>query len=369
MRAEVEPVRSFRERRPAPVGAISIDLIALGVFMAFKVDDMKQILGVYTVYADLEDAAGLQPGNEVRVAGVKVGNVKEITLRPGAARIRMEIENDVLIPRESDLEVKLKTLLGQKFIDVQFPRAYLLASSAGRDASLATGGYLKDGDVIPRAQTRVPFEIYEAATEGTRTLEEIDKQALRHMLDVLAGTTAANQEQTRAALVALDEATGVLARKSPEISSLLRNTEELTGNLADSDQDIEGILIRSASVLKTVAQQRRSISSLLAATNHLSENLGLLIRAARGNLDVGLRDLNSILVLAEADLDEIGEFLEKLPRAQRMFAQPLMFGRFVEGHACAVTTEDTCVPAGSPEHPGVPFHGVQPTPTVTPDLP
>ena len=361
MRRAVDAVTlSFRERRPWLVGITCIVLIAAGVTAAFSVNRFQGLRGVYTLSADLVDAAGLQPGNEVRVAGVKVGTVKRVELEPDAARVEMELQDDVRIPVESKLEVKLKTLLGQKFVDLQMPRAFLSAASAGGDPSAATDGYFDAGDVIPLDQTSVPFEIYEAANEGTAVLEEIDKDALRSLIVALDKTVGASKEELGRALDAAGDAGEVLARNSGPLKTLLRQSSELTATLSASGEDIDGILLRSADVLNVLAERRATISSLLAATNDLSRNLGVLIRAAKGSIEVGTADLNSILVLAAGELETIESALAELDTAQRMFAQPLRFGRFVEGHVCSITTADTCVPHGTPEQPGLPVHGTEP---------
>jgi phospholipid/cholesterol/gamma-HCH transport system substrate-binding protein len=278
----------------------------------------------------------------------------------------MEIQEDIRLPEETRLEVKLKTLLGQKLIDLQLPRSFVATAANGGDPSGTTARFLTGGDVIPLAQTKVPFEIYEAANEGTAVLEEIDKVALRKMLQVLGQTFGASKEELRSALVSLDEAGAVLSDKSGDISELLRNAEKATGVLADSDVDIEGILQRSTEVLGTLADSREDVSSLLAATDDLAEDLGLLIRFARGSIQLGTRDLNSILLTAEGELKTIERVLDELPVAQEMFGRPLSFGRFAEGHVCAATTEDTCVPHGTPQDAGVPQHNVQPIPSPAP---
>ena len=352
---------SFQERRAWLVGSVSMVIIGVAFGFAFNINRFQGLRGVYSVAADLEDAAGLQSGNEVRVAGVKVGQVKGVELRPGAARVFMEVESDVPIPRETRLQVKLKTLLGQKFIDLQMPEAFITGGSAGGSTEGVTDGMLGDGDVIPLDQTSVPFEIYQAATEGTRTLEGIDKQALRDLFDVLGGTIGESKEELSRALVAIDRAGKVLRPKSAGISRLLRNLEKVTGTLAASDEDIGGILDEGADVLETLAERRRTLSSLLAATNDLSANLGLLIEISRGHVRSGVADLDSILLTAEGELKTIETALDELATAQSMFAAPLRHGRFVEGHACAITIEDTCVPDGSPDNPGLPTRGTQPT--------
>ncbi|MGH2748403.1 MAG: MCE family protein [Actinomycetota bacterium] len=352
-------MRSFRERSPVIVGIVSIVLLAGAVGFAFSLNRFPGLRGVYSVAADLEDAAGLQSGNEVRIAGVRIGRVTGIQLRPQAARVEMEIENDVRVPAETTVEVKLKTILGQKFIDLRFPRAYLSASSGGGDPSQSTSHFLEEGDVIPKSQTSIPYEIYQAANEGTAVLEEIDKESLREMLDVLGRVVGASKEELRAALTSVDRAGKVLGPKSAAISKLLRNARKVSGTLAARDDDIEALLTEGAEVLGVLAERRANTSSLLAAVDDLGRNLGLLIEVARGDIQLGTRDLKGILLIAESELDSIAAALEELGTAQRLFAQPLRFGRFTEGHVCAVTTIDTCVPDGSPTDPGFPVKGRQ----------
>ena len=173
-------MKGFTERSPRVVGILSIIGIALGMALAFSVPKFDALRGVYTVYADLEDVSGVQAGNEVRVAGVRVGRVTGTELRPSAARIEMEIEADVQLPVETRLEVKLKTLLGQKFIDLQLPRTFLLAGSGGGDPFTATSEFLEHEDVIPMSQTRIPYEVFEAATAGSRTLDRESCRSMPH---------------------------------------------------------------------------------------------------------------------------------------------------------------------------------------------
>ncbi|MPZ68501.1 MAG: MCE family protein [Actinobacteria bacterium] len=352
--------KSVRERSPWIVGIISILAIGLGVGLAFSVNRFSFIKGVYPIYADLQDAAGLIPGNEVRVAGVKVGTVTQIVLTEDAARIKMEIERDVQLPEETRLEVKLKTLLGQKFIDLQMPKSYLTAAAGEGNPASATGGYLSSGDVIPLDQTRIPYEIHQAATEGTEKLAAIDKRALRKMLGVLANTVGASKEELGRLIVSLDEAGVVLEDKGPEISALLRNAEKVSDTLAASDKDFDAILKSSAEVFDTLADERATTSSLLAATNDLTKNLGLLLQVARGSFDAGVSDLSSVLSVLNQEYASIDTALGQLAVSQELFGRPLKFGRFVEGHVCAITTEDVCVPWGTPEVPEVPVKGTQP---------
>lgn len=356
---------SFRERNPVVVGIISIVLITTGIYLAFSINRFEGLRGVYLLRADLEDAAGLQAGNEVRVAGVKVGQVTDIELVPGAARITMEVKEDTRLPAETRLEVKLKTLLGQKFIDLQLPRAYLEAASGGGDPSGATDRYLADGALIPKSQTSIPFEIHQAATEGTAVLEEIDKRALRRMIGVLAGTAETSADELGRLFVSVNKAGEVLRVHNDDIRALVRDAARVTGTLGASDQEIENILSRSAELLEVLADRRANTSSLLEATNFLALDLGVLLGDVGDSIAAGTGDLDSLLAVVEQEMASLDAALTELGTAQEMFGQQITFGRFIEGHICAITTEDTCVPEGSPEEPGIPVKGQQPQFTST----
>lgn len=360
-------MKSFRERRAWVVGLVSVLLLAAGVAGAFSIDRVPALRGVYSVEADFRDAAGVQPGNEVRVAGVRVGRVTDVSLTRNAARVEMELESDIQLPGDIRAAIKLKTLLGQKFIELNYPSGLVGEAPAG-----SLEGILFDGDVIPRDQTSIPYEIYQAANEGTDKLERIDKAALRRLIRVLSETVGTSRQELRRVLVSVAKAGKVLTPKSEQLTALLRHTESLTGDLAESDSDIDSILQRSSSVLNVLAERRRTLISLLAATADLSNHLGTLIRSSRGSIRVGVTDLNGILTLAEGELATIENALEELPRSLELFAQPLQFGRFAETHACTIISADTCSPSGSPTQPGLPNHGQQPGAEVamkTPFLP
>src|SRR5262245_20879629 len=71
---------SWRERDPRIIGAVGLVVLVGLVVAAFRVDDLPFIGGGDRYHAAFRDASGLVPGNEVRVAGVKVGTVKAVGL-------------------------------------------------------------------------------------------------------------------------------------------------------------------------------------------------------------------------------------------------------------------------------------------------
>src|SRR3546814_1973261 len=72
-------VKSFRDRNPYTVGLVSVLVIGAITGMAFLVGLLHLLEDTYEMEANFTDAAGLRGGDEVKLAGVKVGRSEEHT--------------------------------------------------------------------------------------------------------------------------------------------------------------------------------------------------------------------------------------------------------------------------------------------------
>ncbi|GAB6095841.1 outer membrane lipid asymmetry maintenance protein MlaD [Desulfatiferula olefinivorans] len=97
---------------------VIIGLLCVG-YLTVKLGKME-ILGDnhYTLYARFTSATGLKPGSNVEIAGVRVGQVEEITLEPviKIAKVRLKIEKGVELEDDAIASVKTSGLIGDKFI-------------------------------------------------------------------------------------------------------------------------------------------------------------------------------------------------------------------------------------------------------------
>jgi phospholipid/cholesterol/gamma-HCH transport system substrate-binding protein len=73
--------KPFRERNPVPIGAISIAVLILLLALAFNVNKLPLVGGGDTYHAAFAESGGLKPGDEVRIAGVRVGMVDSVELK------------------------------------------------------------------------------------------------------------------------------------------------------------------------------------------------------------------------------------------------------------------------------------------------
>ena len=320
-------LKNFRERSPVIIGIISIILIMAGTTFAFFIDRLPFVKQAYEIEAEFTNASGIVAENQVRVAGIKVGTVKEVNLVRDRVAITMEIENGIEIPADASASIKLATLLGTKFIDIQ---------SKGSDP------YLEEGDKIPLERTTVPYEIFQVSNEGTRVLEGINGPLLNNMLVELAKLTRATKDELGNALSGLNELGAQLNEKEIDFKSLLANADDLTKLLSDEGDEIVRLIDASNEVLGSLAGQREEIQSLLESTKVMAGQLTDLIRDNRGNLDNILVRLNRALLVLEKNVDHIDVALEYAGPSSRYLASMFQQGPWGDIYSCAIILSVTC---------------------------
>ncbi len=321
-------VKNFRERSPAIVGIISIIAIAGATTFAFFIDRIPQLKQAYEVKAEFKDAAGVTAENQVRVAGIKVGTVSEVELRDDHVLITMEIENGTEIPDDAFAEIKLATLLGTKFIDLE-------AKGVGEP-------YLEDGDVIPVDRTSVPYEIYQASNQGTGVLEDLDGPALNAALKELTKLIDVSEEEVGAALAGLNELGAGLNEKDEELRSLLSGSKELTALLADEGDELVRLIDASNDVLGSLARKREDLQTLLSVTREMAGTVTAVLRENRSNLDGILDDLHGALVVLERNVEHLDVAFAYAGPSTRYFASIFTQGRWGDIYTCAFILTQTC---------------------------
>jgi phospholipid/cholesterol/gamma-HCH transport system substrate-binding protein len=320
-------IKNFRERSPVLVGTISLIAIAAGTTFAFFINRIPALKQAYEVDAEFADAAGLTPENQVRVAGVKVGTVSDVVLQADHVLVTMEIENSVQIPDDAGAEIKLATILGTKFVDVE-----------------GTGGgpFLEDGDTIPIERTKIPYEIFQASNQGTAVLEDLDGQAFKEMLVELTTLVETTKEEIGVALEGLNELGAGLNAKRGELRALLRGADDLTALLSDEGDELVRLIDSSNAVLGSLASKREELQSLLDSTQFMARELTTLIRQNRGNIDASLVKLHGALQVLERNVEHLDVAFEYAGPSSRYFGSVFSQGRWGDIFSCALIATLTC---------------------------
>jgi virulence factor Mce-like protein len=213
--------RHNRGMTPAKAGVIALVVIALLTFEGFS--RFNPFQSSFELKATFHSVNNLQPNSPVRIAGVNVGVVKEVTPLKGGggATVKMEIQKTGL-PIHTDAQMKIRPrifLEGNFFVDIQpgTPSAPKVAS----------------GDTIPINQTATPVQLGDLLT----TLQSDTRASLKTLIFEYAvkglgnGGAEAYNEALDSAVPAFRESSianeATLGQRPHDLSNVLRGQQRL----------------------------------------------------------------------------------------------------------------------------------------------
>jgi virulence factor Mce-like protein len=303
----------FRDRNPVVIGAISLSVIAALVLLAFNTQSLP-IIGGGTVYtASFSEAAGLQPNDPVRVAGVKVGQVESLRLEHGAVTVAFRVK-DAFVGDRSEAAIKIETVLGAKYL-----------------ALVPQGTSALDPDTpIPLNRTASPYDVVQAFADLSTTVDQIDTAQLASSFEVLAQTFADTPDEVRTSLQGLALLSDTIASRDQQLRDLLGATRKVTQVLADRNGEFTKLIVDSNTLLQEVQQRRQLIDSILQNTQRLAIQLSGLVNDNREALTPALQQLSTVTDILSRNRAALGQTVAKLAPFVRVFTNVLGNGRWFD---------------------------------------
>ncbi len=303
-------MKPFRERNPVVIGAISLAVLAMALVAAFRAQDLPLIGGGDTYYANFSEAGGIKVGDEVRIAGVRVGAVESIELDGDQVHIGFRIKTDSEFGPTSRADLKVKTLLGDMFLAIE----------------PAGSGQMAEGTTIPVERTSSPYDVVDAFEGLADTAADINTDQLAQSLTTLADLSRNTPEEFQGALEGVSALSANVAAKNDEINSLLKNLRRVSSVLDDRDQDIVALMKDSDVLFRALVARRDAVHRLLVSTTQLSKELTALVRDTRADLKPALSSLEEVLDVLNKNEDNLDDSLRLMAPFYRVFANTLGSG-------------------------------------------
>jgi phospholipid/cholesterol/gamma-HCH transport system substrate-binding protein len=317
-------MKPFQDRNPVAVGAVSITVLVLAVLAAFQLDTLAGLFDA-RYRAAFDDASGLRPNDEVRIAGVKVGKVTGIRLagfRQDAGeqhpyvRVDFRITSEVRLGNRTSALIAIKTLVGQK---------YLALEPAGP-------GRMAHGDLIPRSRTASPFDVIDAFSGLADTVSKVDVAQLAEALGALSDTFQDTPPQVRSSLDGLSRLSRTVADRDEQLRLLLKRTQGVTRVLAERREEFRALVADGNLLLDEVSRRRDAIHNLLVGTDDLARQLSGLARDNRRQLGPALRELRGVVEILRRNKANLELTLRRFAPFIKAFTNVVGNGRWFDNY-------------------------------------
>jgi phospholipid/cholesterol/gamma-HCH transport system substrate-binding protein len=312
-------MKSFQKRNPVPIALVGLVLIALGFVAAMNSDDLPIVGGGTTYTADFSEAAGLQVTNDVRIAGVKVGNVSDIALDGDKVKVSFKVKNAWLGDKTS-AAIKIKTLLGQKYLALDPEGQQTLDPHTG----------------IPLDRTMAPYDVINAFQDLSATVNNIDTAQLAKSFDVISQTFANTPNDVKGALSGLAKLSDTVASRDSQLSNLLANTRQVSQTLVDRDAEVQKLLTDGNTLLDEVGKREQAITALLNGSKQLATQLQGLVDDNNKQLNPVLTQLDQLTSMLQRNQDSLAQGIAKFAPFIRVFTNTVGNGRWFDNYICGL---------------------------------
>lgn len=261
------------------VGVLAVGFTAWVLLSGYSVP----FKGYRTVYAEVPNVGALHKHDNVRMAGVRVGQVQSLeTTADGRARLKLQIEKSAgALPADSRVIVRAAGLIGARYIE--FTR--------GRSAqALADGATIRAGAA----------SYTDGVPEALDTLDHETRGALHGLINDLGtglnGNGVGLNDAIHAGNVGLppfNQIIDSLQQRPQAVARLVSSLDGATAALSDASPDIVAALPRLDRALRPFVDQRNAVQHTLDIAP------GALETATRG-LASGQRLLRAVRSLSRA---------------------------------------------------------------------
>lgn len=308
---------AFAERNRVVIAVIGLAALVATFFATFYAEDLPVIGGGDTHQAYLAETAGLRAGDEVRVAGVKVGKVTGIELVGAKVLVTFKLKG-VTVGDQSTAAIKIKTMLGKKYLAVD-----------------PLGARALDGP-IPIEQTTTPYDVNAAFSDLSSTIGEIDTDQLEESLATMSEVFAHTPESVRGMVDGLSRLSRTISSRDTELAELFSATSSVSGTLAARNDEL-GALVSDGNLLLTeLANRRESIRTMLRSAATLGEELSGLVRDNEKQLAPALKKLDRVSAVLRRNQRHLNEALSVLGPYYRMLSAAMGNGHWVDSYICGL---------------------------------
>ena len=291
MRRNKRPLESYNKTW---LGFIAVAVVAVVIGAMLLVHAVGAGYRHYT--AEFLQAASLQTGNPIMVAGIPVGTVTSMKLDGDHVEVGLKIRDDVVLGRDSKAVIKDATILGGRYLAVE-----------------SNGPGSLPHNTFDLTHTEVPYDLQAALKDATTTFEQLDSDRFAQSLTVLGKQMTGLPAVVPQALANIDALSSIIAQRRDQLGQLLKNTERVTNTLRSQQANIGNLVNQGQDLIGVFVARRAVFHAMMQSLQSLVDVLSKIVVNDRSGLDALLKDMADFTGLLGQHNDLLRNLLQISP--------------------------------------------------------
>ena len=279
-----------------------------------------------TYGAVFTDATKLKPGDDVRLAGVTVGRVQEVTLTEDAlARVEFTVDPAVELTTASSAVIRYRNLIGDRYIALSVP--------ATRGVDLAPG------DTLPLERTTPALDLTSVFNGFRPLFAGLDASAI----NALSLSLVKALQGEGGTIASLLDSTGSLghaiAERDATIGTLVTDLTAVLGTLNRQSQPFNRLITHLRDLSGGLAEDREQIVDAFEGIDDLATATTSLLARARPHLRGTVEGVRDAARRLKTHRDRLEEKLDLLPVKLNAIMRSAQYGSWFQFYNCGLGLE------------------------------
>jgi phospholipid/cholesterol/gamma-HCH transport system substrate-binding protein len=272
-------------------------------------------------HAVFQDVSNLVAGDEVRVAGVRVGTVDSLSIRDGnRVLVTFSAARSLDMTQGTHAAVRYRNLVGDRYLEL---------TEGGGDT-------LPPDGTIPVSQTSPAFDL-DALFNGFKPLlVGLSPDKLNTVSDELVTVLQGEGGTMAGLLAALSSVTHTLADRDQVIGDLITNLDAVLATVDQRDSELSGLIGNLQQLVSGLNAQRDPIGDAVTHLDQLTGQTARLLQVARPPLHDDIGQLDQLAAGLNANRDSLTAALAELPDAYQRLLRAGSWGDFLNVYLCGL---------------------------------
>jgi phospholipid/cholesterol/gamma-HCH transport system substrate-binding protein len=267
------------------------------------------------------DATGVNKGDDIRVAGVKVGTVKNVAITDRTrALITFSVDDSTVVSEATHATIKYRNLVGQRYI--------ALTQEVGSSDKLAAGSTIPIARTAPALDLTVLFNGFKPLFQA---LSPADINQLSYEIVQVFQGEGGTLESLLAHTASV---TNTLADRDQVISDLIDNLSEVLDHVADRDQQLNQLITTFRQFVGGLNSDRDAILGSLDQISQLSVQTASLVKGIRSPLVDDIANLRRLTANIQRNRGELDRALQVLPIKLEKVGRTAIYGSWFNFYLC-----------------------------------
>jgi len=271
--------------------------------------------------AVFSDVTGLTTGDDVRIAGVRVGEIEGIHVRHGhLAMVSFSVQSDRPLSTSTRATVRYRNLVGQRYV--------ALTRGPGN------GNHLADGGMIPLARTSPALDLTVLFNGFKPLFRALSPHDVNQLAMEIIKTLQGEGGTVNGLLAHTASLTSTLADRDAVIGRTVDNLNTVLGTLDRRDTKLAQLVVQLQRFVSGLSEDRKAIGSSLANIADLTDATSGLVEKARPPLRKDVSGLRRVAKNVDDEHAFVDDFLKRLPTKLDTVTKTATYGSWFNFYLC-----------------------------------